>query len=80
MDIIWAIWSQPKIFLLIGTVCFVLIAVLRFARSGPAYQHKRYEYRSYSRSSSWPFIERVAAIMGIIAFIIQVAQWVYPWL
>jgi hypothetical protein len=28
----------------------------------------------------WSFIEQLAAIMGIITFIIQVAQWVYPWL
>jgi hypothetical protein len=79
MDIIWSLSTQPRtVFLLIAVVCFLLVAVLRFERSGALY---RYQHQRYSRrSSNWRLIEQVAAIMGIISFIIQVAVWVYPWL
>jgi hypothetical protein len=37
-----------------------------------------YELTRERKGNAWIIIERLAAIMGIISFIVQVAQWVYP--
>ena len=84
------IWSLP-IFTLIGTACFVLIGVMKISWAREDYGTDAPRGTLYSRPSlplprlrrrgaGWTFIEQLAAIMGIISFIIQIAMWVYPWL
>jgi hypothetical protein len=76
--------SSSSIFLLIGILCFALAGILRHRARGVASYEPR---KSYSidrlrrrQRGGWRFIEQLAAVMGIISFIIQVAVWVYPFL
>jgi hypothetical protein len=69
------------IFLWVGLTCFAFIPLWR-AFSGEHYKLEQRLERHPQRAGwgGWSFIEQLAVIMGIISFIIQVAQWVYLWL
>jgi hypothetical protein len=73
------LWSLP-IFALIGTVCFVIVALLQLYRMSGRVSYRIESRPRPRRNGGWAFAERVAVIMGIVSFIIQVAQWIYPWL
>jgi hypothetical protein len=74
------LWSVP-IFLWVGLTCFAFIPLWR-AFSGEHYKLEQRLERHPQRAGwgGWSFVEQLAVIMGIISFIIQVAQWVYLWL
>jgi len=72
-------WSLP-IFLWVAIVCFAF-SLLWGTFSGVSYRMERRlpdRHPRRTRWADWSLVEQIAAIMGIISFIIQVAQWVYP--
>jgi|GEM_PF-4722829 len=85
MDAFWSFWVQPNPFLTIGALCFALIPLARFILSDRASYHlERLERSDNTRArrsrNRWGFLEQLAAIMGIVSFVIQAAVWIYPWL